>query len=304
MKRLQGLDSVLVTDPRTDQDFPLLLIPEGLKPHDPRPMLDQWLEAPRRLKGIAKAETLASFIALVMQHKTLDTVVFAEKNGGHALEAVIDYHGKSDLALGSKPSFCGHRVSYVFPKTDELGAWVAAAQWRGQGPFAHFLDSRRFELVDPLDVVDVPIGSIMHDVLFRAVPRDKRGELNDQKNKVFASPGDIMQLVESLSGHSKTKFAEVKTDRFGGLRATIEKEGRVEGDEKIPTLFLVEIAAFVGGDKLTLPARIRAQVSSNGLQLATELVGVERVLEKAFVESISEVEAKTGCKVFRGSPEA
>jgi hypothetical protein len=75
-------------------------------------------------------------------------------------------------------------------------------------------------------------------------------------------------------------------------------------DEKIPTLFLVTIAAFVGGDKLVLPARIKAQVNAAGLQLSAELVGVERVLEKAFEQAIADVHAATGCPVFRGSPEA
>ncbi len=112
-----------------------------------------------------------------------------------------------------------------------------------------------------------------------------------------------MELVESLSGHSRTKFAEVKTDRFGGMRATIEKEGRVDGDEKIPSLFLVSVSAFVGGAILTLPARIRAQVTDKGLQLAAELVGVDRVLEMAFEDACASVAAQTGCKVFRGSPE-
>lgn len=294
------------TDPQTGQVARVAALPTqtGFTLKSVKPFLDEYLERPRSLRGTAKAETLASFIDIVLQHKTLSTVIFASKSDGYGLDAVIDYHGKSDLGSGSTPSFCNHRTLYMFPQTDELAAWKGAIQWRGQGAFAQFLDSRRFELVDPMDIETVPEGSLMHDVLFRAVTRDKRGELNEQKNRVFASPGDLMQLVETLSGHSKTKFAEVKTDRFGGLRATIEKEGRIEGDEKIPTLFLVEVAAFVGGDKLTLPARIRAQVGQNGLQLAAELVGVERVLEKAFVESIKEVEAKTGCKVFRGSPEA
>lgn len=120
----------------------------------------------------------------------------------------------------------------------------------------------------------------------------------------FASPSDLMQLVESLSGHSKTRFAEVRTDRFGNMQATIEKEGKVEGDEKIPSLFLVSVAAFVGGDPFVIPARIRARVEAGGLQLSAELVGLDRVLADAFDASIKEVEANTSIKVFRGSCEA
>ena len=282
---------------------PVFIIPKGMEVRDAKPFLDLWLERPRRLKGTATAETLQSFHEQVNQHKTLNTVVFASR-ASNALTAVIDYHGKGDLGAGSTPSFCEHHIVYSFPISAELKAWKAAGEWRGQNAFAQFLDARRFELVDPLDCVDIPKGSIMYDVLMRALPREKRGDLHAHKANVFASPSNIMELVESLSGHSRTKFREVKTDRFGGMKAIIEKEGTVDGDEKIPSLFLVSVSAFVGGAILTLPARIRAQVTDKGLQLAAELVGVDRVLEMAFDDACASVAAQTGCKVFRGNPES
>lgn len=294
------------TDPDSGKAVRVAVLPgkDGLSLESIKPFLDEYLDAPRRLKGTARTETLDSFCALVLQHKTLNTAVFARLGESTGLEAVIDYYGKNELGKGSAPSFCGHRITYAFPMTPEFVLWQNATQWRGQNAFAQFLDARRFELIDPLDVETIAEGSLVYDVLFRAVARDKRGDLDGQKGTVFASPGDIMQLVETLSGHSKTRFAEVKTDRFGGMKATIEKEGRVDGDEKIPHLFLVQIAAFAGGDKLVLPARIRARVGDRGLELAAEIVGAERVLEKAFGEAIKEVAAKTSCPVFRGSPEA
>jgi hypothetical protein len=301
-----------LTDPK-DWGFPhphyphervrVMLLPNGIKAQSVKPFLDEYLERPRRLKGAATAETLQSFYELVLQHKTLNTVVFASR-ASNSLTAVIDYHGKGELGSGSTPSFCEHRIEYRFPISQEMKAWRAAGEYRGQNAFAQFLDARRFELIDPLDVEEIPTGCAMHDVLIRALSRDKRDDPKAHRASVFASPDDIMQLVESLSGHSRTKFAEVKTDRFGGMRATIEKEGRIDGDEKIPSLFLVSVSAFVGGAILTLPARIRAQVTDKGLQLAAELVGVDRVLEMAFDDAVKDTAAQTGCRVFRGSPEA
>lgn len=282
---------------------PVFVVPKGMELRDAKPYLDQWLERPRRLRGTATAETLQSFHEQVLQHKTLNTVVFASR-ASNSLTAVIDYHGKGDLGSGSTPSFCEHRIEYRFPISAELKAWKGAGEYRGQNAFAQFLDARRFELVDPLDVEEIPTGCAMHDVLIRALSRDKRDDPKAHRASVFASPDDIMQLVESLSGHSRTKFREVKTDRFGGMKAIIEKEGTVDGDEKIPSLFLVSVSVFVGGAILTLPARIRAQVSDKGLQLAAELVGVDRVLEMAFEDACASVAAQTGCKVFRGSPES
>lgn len=268
-------------------------------------LVDEYLDRPRQLQGTGTAETLQSFCSMVNYHKTVATKVFASlKNNVPRMEAVIDYHEGHGLGKGSVPSFCQHRIAYAFPVTHEFELWRNASQWRNQGAFAQFLDARRFDLIDPLDVEPVKEGSALYDVLWRAVPRDKRGDLDAQKATVFASPGDLMQLVESLSGHSKTKFAEVKTDRFGGLRATIEKEGRIDGDEKIPHLFLVQLAAFAGGSKLVLPARIRAKVENDKLMLAAELIASERVIEGAFVDAIEEVASATHCQVERGTPEA
>lgn len=303
VKELHGVAIQDVLEQDGSRRAPVFVVPKGMELRDAKPYLDQWLERPRRLRGTATAETLQSFHEQVNQHKTLNTVVFASR-AGNSLTAVIDYHGKGALGAGSTPSFCDHRIRYDFPISEAFKSWKWAGEWRGQNAFAQFLAARRFELVDPLDCVDIPEGSIMHDVLVRALPRDKRDDPKAHRASVFASPGDIMQLVESLSGHSRTKFAEVKTDRFGGMRATIEKEGRIEGDEKIPSLFLVSVSAFVGGAILTLPARIRAQVTDKGLQLAAELVGVDRVLEMAFDDACASVAAQTGCKVFRGSPES
>jgi hypothetical protein len=185
----------------------------------------------------------------------------------------------------------------------EFKAWETA-HWRTQGAFAQYLDASRFDLLDPLDTEPVVGGTVLYDVLYRMAPRDKRGDLDALKPTTFASPGDLMDLVESLSGHSKTKFSEVKTDRFGNLKATYEKEARVDGNQAIPSLFIVQVAAFVGGDKLALPARIQAKVEGDKLAMRAELIGIERVLEGAFVDALREVEAGTGCPVFRGSPEA
>ena len=303
VKELHNVEYRTVTDPDTGTEAPIIFRPAGMVGYDPKALLDQWLDAPRRIAGTAKAETLQSFCDIVDQHKTANTVVWAsiEKN---QLVAVIDYHSKGDLGAGSKPSFCGHRVEYKFPISPEFAAWKEAGQWRSQGAFAQLLDLHRFELFDALDIETIPKDSILHDVLLGVVPREKRNDLDNEKNTKFASPSGIMTLVQSLSGSSRKTFSEIQVDRFGGMKAIAEKESKVQGDETIPALFLVQISAFIGGDKLVLPARIRADIQADKLVLRAELVGVERVLAAAFSAAEKEVEAATGCKVFRGTPEA
>lgn len=292
-------------DPQNANQVQVAILPteRGFAMQSVKPFLDEYLERPRRLIGTAVTETLKSFCDMVLQHRTANTVIFASI-ATNKLVAVIDYHGKGDLDSGSTPSFCKHRIEYSFPIAPEFTAWKDAGQWRNQGAFAQFLDLHRFELFDALDIETIPTDSILYDVMIRAVPREKRNDLDNQKKTVFASPSDLMTLVQSLSGSTRKTFSEVQVDRFGGMTVKAEKESKIQGDELIPALFLVQIAAFIGGDKLVLPARIRAQVEAERLTLKAELVGVERVLGAAFAAAEKEVEAATGCKVFRGTPEA
>jgi hypothetical protein len=99
-------------DPQNANNVQVAILPtdRGLVMQSVKPFLDEYLTAPRRLKGTAKAETLQSFCALVAQHKTANTVVFASVEK-RQLVAVVDYHGKGDLGAGSAPSFCEHRIT-------------------------------------------------------------------------------------------------------------------------------------------------------------------------------------------------
>lgn len=294
---------VMVTDPVTETAVPLVFAPKGLGLHDVKAELDPWLKRPRRLKGKCSAETLASFCGLVNRHRTEATAVFAVSGDRPSLVAVIDYHEMNGVSgAGSTPSFAEHRIAYAFPFTPEFIAWKAAFGWLGQQAFAQFLDARRFELVDPLDA-EVLEGGVVQEVMLKATPREKR--IDARPENIFAGPAAIMQLVETLQATSRTKWSEATTDRFGNVTVKFEKEKAVEGNEKIPTLFLVEIAAFVGGTKLTLPARLRAQVGDdNKLKLSAELVGIDRVLERGFTDALELVAKETTCPVYRGTPEA
>lgn len=302
VKDLHKPQVVMVKDPITGREVPLVFGPKGFDCYEAKIDLDAWLDAPRRLKGQATTETLQGFIDLVVRHKVPDTAIFARSGDAPTLLAVIDYHKRNgESGAGSSPTFCEHKVLYAFPKTPELLAWQKAGGWQGQQAFAQFLDTRRFDLIDPLDV-EVKEGTMVHDIMMKATARDKRETVRPEQ--VYAGPAEIMQLVESLYSTQRTKWAETKTDRYGGIKVSIEKEGKIDGDEKIPSLFLVEIAPFVGSSKLVLPARLRATVSDGRLHLAAELMGIERVLERGFLDALETVARDTQVQVVRGTPEA
>jgi hypothetical protein len=306
VKKLHEPKDWRFVDPQNGNVATVAILPgeNGFTMKSVKPFLDEYLTAPRMLVGTAKAETLESFGRLVNQHKTANTAIFASDET-NKIVAIIDYHVRGDLGAGSRPSFCKHRIEYTFPIAPEFAAWKNASNWLGQNAFAQLLDTRRFELFDALDLVDaIPKDSILYDVISRSLPREKRGDVDGQKHTVFASPADLMTLVDSLSGTSRKTFSEIRVDRFGGMKAVCEKESKVQGDETIPHLFLVQIAAFVGGDKLVLPARIRAKIDADKLMLSAELVGVDRVLTAAFAGAVKEVHNATECEVFRGHPEA
>ena len=84
------------------------------------------------------------------------------------------------------------------------------------------------------------------------------------------------------------------------LAAVAEAFRRLQAANPQPTTELEYATPF----QLLVAVVLSAQATDKGLQLAAELVGVDRVLEMAFEEACASVAAQTGCKVFRGSPES
>src|SRR4051812_4614409 len=122
----------------------------GVKLHNLKPLLDEYLTNPERRKGTAQLGDLASFIAHVIRFKDEDSVLFADPTvTAPKLTAVLDYHRKGPTA---DPRFLQHRAIYPFPLSDEWKAWKAKdGQEISQQEFAEFLEDRISDVADPAE---------------------------------------------------------------------------------------------------------------------------------------------------------
>lgn len=249
---------------------------------------------PGQVKGTARVETLESFCDLVNHHKTPATRIFALGGQTPSLLAIVDYHGNQ------APNHCVHGVAYVFPKTESFKEWSAGHKL-GKQAFARWLNDRRLDLAYP-DQIDVPAeGTLVHRVMRAVAPDIDDGE--KRLSRAFADAQKILALIESLQAKMSGSYTESRTDRWGNTSIEIKKEDKVEGHTDIPGYFLLSLAVFPGASELILPVRLNVEVIDGGLALSCTLIGVDKVIEAQFAEALTKVEAATGIKPFRGSPE-
>ncbi len=261
-------------------------------------------EPPLRTKGTAKAETLESFGDLVRHHAHDNTRIFATLVPWPELTGIIDYHGEAVSSTG-EPGCCEHRVTYAFPRSESLIAWsVTGAKWQAQRAFADWLNGRRFDLAYPEQIGTPGADSIVWKVM-RALTPDVSPE-KITPALVFADAQKILKLIQGLSARVSSDYAEETPDRWS-TKVRFEKDKTVVSNapSEIPNWFLVAIAPFHGAEALTLPVRLDVRVTDAGqLELRCVLIGLERVVEAAFVDALAKVETATGIKPFRGTPEA
>lgn len=276
---------------------------------------------PERAFGTAKADTLDSFIDLVKRHRVGgETVVFAAQPMSSAgaplaapsLRAVLNYHVRAEVR--QQAGHGDHCVEYKFEFAPFFRQWLAALRVIPQREFSEFLQKHVYELMDPEDATEESADgslktpdpdSVTYMVMMKSVSRDKRATVRPRQ--VFAAPGDLMKLASALQATCRQTWAEVASDEWGNLSLTITDEKQaIVPDQKlgaVPKLFLVSLEVFPGAGFQTLPARLKVEVKDGKLFLGAELIGVERLLESAFLAALERVGKETDCPVYRGSME-
>lgn len=276
----------------------------GDKMHDLAPVFEaeraRQAEPPLRTKGNAVAETLESFCALVNHHSTSLTRIFASGGLAPSLSAVVDYH-ESGRDNESPTNWCGHTIGYSFPKTDSLQAWLDATKtFKPQQEFAKWLAGRLLDMAYPEELGELNQDSIVAKVMRSVYPGLEEAV---QLKRTYASYQGISELIQSMGARVSGSYKETETDAWGNTKLVHENEQRIESKTNIPQYFLISIAPFKGSPELALPVRLYAQIADGKVQLRCELIGLDRVVESAFVDALAEVEKATGIKPFRGTPE-
>ena len=246
-------------------------------------LIEKYRTAPERRKGTAKVTTLQSFIDLVNRHKDAHSAIFGKTEWPQpALRAVIDYH-QTDGA----PRFGQHHVVYEFPLTDEFRAWIkgngAAME---QAEFAAFLEEHAAELAAPFD--------------------GEKSEFELLFKEKFATPADLIALSRNLEIHVGAKVK--RAERLASGERTVEfVEEHLNGKGErvdIPGIFMVAVPAFVDGDNVRIPARLRYRVMGGGIKWFYQLYRWEWWLRQRVKDDLDQASEETALPAFEGASEA
>ncbi|QOF71451.1 DUF2303 family protein [Aminobacter sp. SR38] len=246
-------------------------------------LIEEFRSAPDRRKGTATADTLASFIGLVNRHKDENSALFGKTSWPEPkLTAVLDYD-KEGLAARNR----SHRVVYAFPLTEEFKAWVnGSAKPMDQEVFAAFIEEHAAELAAPLD--------------------GERSTYEPLFKETMATPSEVLSLSRHLEVFVSAKAKQGIRLQTGERTVEFTEEHQNAKGEKvvIPGIFMVSVPAFVDGDPVRIPARLRYRISGGDIKWFYQLYRWEFFLREQVGHDLKQAATETGLPSFEGSPEA
>lgn len=245
-------------------------------------LIEEQRYAPRRRKGTATAETLESFVALTNRHKDDESAIFGKTSWPDPkLTAVLNYDRE-----GAGARFGDHRIVYAFPLTEEFKAWVGCnARPMKQDEFAAFLEEHAAELAAPSD-----------------------GELSDYErlfNEKMATPSEVVALSRHLEVHVNAKAKQGIRLQTGERQVEFSEEHvNAKGEAVvIPGVFMVSVPAFVDGDAVRIPARLRYRITGGEIKWFYQLYRWEFFLREQVGRDLKDAAKDTGLPAFEGAPE-
>ncbi|TIP38371.1 MAG: DUF2303 family protein [Mesorhizobium sp.] len=246
-------------------------------------LMEEFRQAPDRRKGTATVETLASFIALVDRHKDENSVLFGKTSWPDPkLTAVLDYD-KEGVAARNR----SHRIVYAFPLTEEFKSWVGAnAKPMEQDVFAAFLEEHAAELAAPSD--------------------GERSTYEPLFKEKFATPSELIALSRHLEVFVSARVKQGIRLQTGERTIEFSEEHKDSKGEvvTIPGIFMVSLPAFVDGDAVRIPVRLRYRIVSGDVKWFYQLYRWEFFLREQVGHDLKQASAETGLPAFEGAPEA
>lgn len=262
---------------------------------------------PYRINDLQNAETLQGFCDVVNRHRGRTTAIFGTAAQYPALVAVIDYHGESDGQNGPVARWKNHLVSYQFPLSRALKNWRAMSDWMDKRDFLASAERRLLDLYDPADAPSMAHLAAHSPVVFnvfqrlvrsKAMPRDARDAL--ELDGVFGSPADLLQGARAMGACTTEKLTE-EAGEFGEITVKYEKQATIQ-NASISRFYLLDIPIFEGDERTSLlPVRLDVLIDESKLRFKFELLGLEQVVDAAFVQACAEVRLKTGLSPYRAT---
>lgn len=247
-----------------------------------RPLIEEYRLAPARRKGVATADTLASFIDLTNRHKDADSALFGKTGWPEPkLTAVLNYDRDGMAARHGD-----HRIVYAFPLTEEFKAWVGGnATAMDQEAFAAFLEEHAAELAAPMD--------------------GERSEYERLFKEAMATPSDVLALSRHLEVFVNAKAKQgVRLQTGERVVEFAEEHVNAKGERiVIPGIFMISVPAFVDGEAVRIPARLRYRISGGSIKWFYQLYRWEFFLREQVGRDLRAAAEATGLPSFEGAPE-
>jgi uncharacterized protein YfdQ (DUF2303 family) len=247
-----------------------------------RGLIEEFREAPARRLGTARVYTLHSFVELVNRHKDARSALFGKTSWPEpSLTAVIDYDDADGVARSR-----GHRVVYSFPLTEEFKTWVTVnAKPMDQDVFAAFVEEHAAELAAPSDA-----ERSLYEPLFK---------------EVFATPSEVLSLSRHLEVFVNAKAKQGIRLQTGERVVEFSEEHQNAKGEKvtIPGIFMISLPAFVDGEAVRIPARLRYRIAGGDIKWFYQLYRWESFLREQVGHDLKDAAAQTELPAFEGAPE-
>ncbi|TCR69721.1 DUF2303 family protein [Bosea sp. BK604] len=250
-----------------------------------RDLVEAFRTKPASKRGTATALTLESFVDLLNRHKTEHSAVFADTSWKKpGFTAVIDYH---DKVSGGAADNLKHRIRYDFPLSEEWKAWVEQnGEPMEQGAFASFLEDRIADLTAPND--------------------HERINLERDFDTKIATPAQLIQLSRGLQVNVDSAVKNVVNLTTGEAQIAFEERHSDSNGQplKVPGLFMLNIAPFFMGEKITIPVRLRYRPAGGKIRWFYQMYRPDLHVTERVRDDLSTVADRTGTPTFEGSPEA
>jgi uncharacterized protein YfdQ (DUF2303 family) len=247
-----------------DDRLVALVLAEGQSVHEVN--LDQYADAPSRMKGLVAVADAESFVLYVERHKSMTaTTLWGDLDKGSVTAVLDDHDGTNEYAGWGE-----HRALLALPATPDWEHWLKLdGTLVSQEQFAEHLEDGAHCIADPDPATMMEIAQTFQartGVEFKAGHRTQSGE-------------------------TKLQYEETTTARAGQA-----------GSIDIPDSMRLRLQPFEGSPTYELLARFRYRIQSGGLKLGYRLVRPDAAKRQAFRDIVSSITDRTGLPVHMGVP--